>query len=83
MPPRVLVRRDRGVDGGLVGDVHLDGAQVDPVRGRVVGRVGDGGGVAALGVADAGVDDVPRVGEGADGHGSEAPIGVLPLMAPK
>ena len=63
---------DRGVDGLLGVHVHLDGAQVDVVLGRVVRCGSDLGCVAAGGFAHAGVDGVAGVGEGAGGEGAEA-----------
>jgi hypothetical protein len=62
---------DGRVDRGLVGDVHLDRPQIDPVLPPVLAQRGDRGGVATGDVAHAGVDGVPRVGERPDGERPE------------
>jgi hypothetical protein len=65
-------RGDGGVDRVLRGDVQLDRAEVDLVVVRVVGRLGDGRGVAVAGRAHARVDGVAVVGQGPRGHRAEA-----------
>jgi hypothetical protein len=65
-------RGDRGVDGGVVGDIHLDRAQVRaPVHG-LPGQVGGRLPVVAADVVHGGVDNVACLAEFLDGHPAEA-----------
>ncbi len=63
---------DGRVDRLLVADIELCGVQLDRPGLGAAGCLGDGGLIAGGGAADAGVDRVPGVGEGPDGHGTEA-----------
>jgi len=64
--------RDAGFGGFVRGDVEFDGPEVDAVLAGIACDFCDLGGVAAGGLAHAGVDDVAGMSEGTGGERAKA-----------